>query len=550
MPLAPGLFEVADGYVAAASLWVPDSGQHAAILKFDLEGDVSWAKRYTPGSGGVSSMDRLAGGGAVLMGAHFTVDEQRLWVLAVDEKGEARWMKSLGPAAGGRVRSVSGGGLVVATQARTHETGPSTAWVLRLDDAGDIRWQSSYPTGQETYISDVRQLRNGDILVVATTRTPGHDWDMWALRLLETGSIVWQRTFGGSGGDHGATVLESDDGSLFLVGTTSPPLVPGTTPILPNATVIKLSRDGEIVWQKALRGAATRYARSADLNAAGELVVAGSDRAFGGRAWLAGLDAEGELLWVRGYDGGSFGPEVLATSDGGYLLSASASANLHPPVLRKLDRSATGADSSCEIATVVEPTSLEARPTRAIPIWTSTVPVDLESRAWDVASVTHEPWMTRCEDEPRRSVARRRGRSSHVSRRGSRTVEPGTTRIAPRRTLSTGGDGTVHEARRVGAGAGPDRKSGKPFVSTLYAEDENRLAWKGSADVYFVAGPLDRVRAYEVARMGFLDSTTGLDISPERPVPAAGFYYLVRHAARGSWQTAPHRARGRDRALP
>jgi hypothetical protein len=44
--------------------------------------------------------------------------------------------------------------------------------------------------------------------------------DMWILKLDQNGNLVWQKSFGGTGGEGASSVKQTSDGGYVLAGVT------------------------------------------------------------------------------------------------------------------------------------------------------------------------------------------------------------------------------------------------------------------------------------------------------------------------------------------
>ena len=155
-------------------------------------------------------------------------------------------------------------------------------------------------------------------------------------------AIVWEKTYGGTQNDNGSDIIKTPSGGLMFSGSTSS----SDGDVSANNGgldywVAGLFNNQQIAWEKNLGGSGIDIGRSALFNANGHLIVAGSSNSingdvggnFGGNdLWIADLEfvANTPILDSERTIGGSmaeaFG-DMLATSDGGYLIIGGTNSN-------------------------------------------------------------------------------------------------------------------------------------------------------------------------------------------------------------------------------
>ncbi len=238
------------GYIVAGVAAYPGGGG-ALILKLDASGKIVWGKIY----GGnaifrLNAIQQTADGGYIAAGTFLTSPGGGAWVLKVDASGGAIWEKTYATSGfdfGTSVQQTADGGYIVA-QASGYST-----WLLKLDQAGNTSWQMAYGgTGTFSAPSMQQTSDGGYILAGATTPTGAGDGHAWFLKTDAAGAILWQRTFGGAGGDAAAAVQQTADGGYVAAGyTTSFGPIGGS-----SAWVLKLDGAGNGAGCPYLSGAA------------------------------------------------------------------------------------------------------------------------------------------------------------------------------------------------------------------------------------------------------------------------------------------------------
>lgn len=81
--------------------------------------------------------------------------------------------------------------------------------------------------------------------------------DFWILKLDFFGAIVWQKTIGGSGADFLYSMLECSDNSVLLSGSSESSISGDKTEDsrgLSDMWLVKLNQSGSMIWQKTIGG--------------------------------------------------------------------------------------------------------------------------------------------------------------------------------------------------------------------------------------------------------------------------------------------------------
>lgn len=163
---------------------------------------------------------------------------------------------------------------------------------------------------------------------------------LWALICLCTfsanaqfPSIQWAKKFGGPATDIPFTIKLTTDGGTIAAGYTDA----GND--YWDLHIAKLSKCGDLLWQKQYGGSGYESARDIIQTADGGYIVLGETNStdgdvingYGGTKdiWLIKLDANGDLQWQKRYGGSGLdiGNNIIAMPDGNYLIAASTSSN-------------------------------------------------------------------------------------------------------------------------------------------------------------------------------------------------------------------------------
>ena len=270
------------GYTTSTDGDVSDfyGGYDYWVAKTNDVGTIEWEKSF----GGdahdwASSVQQTADSGFIVAGYTISNNGQvtghhgdfDYWVLKLDAAGSIQWQKALGGSGIDHARSViqtTDGGYIVAGSSWsiqgdvTGNHGSDDYWIVKLSDSGTLEWQKTYGGQNSDLGYAIRQTDDGGYIIAGSTNSSdgdvtGHhgDYDYWILKLDSVGAIEWQKALGGMGDDQAYSIEQTTDGGYIVAGITSS--LDGDVMNLRGAYdywVVKLNVSGTIEWQRALGG--------------------------------------------------------------------------------------------------------------------------------------------------------------------------------------------------------------------------------------------------------------------------------------------------------
>jgi len=182
-------------------------------------------------------------------------------------------------------------------------------------------WARTYGDLYYDYAKSIKPTSDGGYIVTgySTLTFSPHSYDASIIKLSSDGEIQWQ--FGYDGADSASSVRQTIDGGYIVAGTTT------TNDITKNDFwVLKLDSAGNIEWQRAYGGGYGDWASSIWQTADGGYIVAGTTVSFSDGdddIWILKLSSSGDIEWQRTYGGydHDFAESIQQTSDGGYILA-------------------------------------------------------------------------------------------------------------------------------------------------------------------------------------------------------------------------------------
>lgn len=200
------------------------------------------------------------------------------------------------------------------------DSGKSLEWVKNYGGSRDDRGQSIVEVQGIGYaILGYSMSDDGD----ASNNEGFHD--NWVIMIDLKGNIVWEKSYGFSGHDHGYNIIRTKDGNMFFNGFLDVTASRGLGSSGKEVKSIKhgvgefwchkIDLEGNILWRKYFGG--TNNDRSYDSieTAKGDFIIVGSsesndnDISFPKGSydiWVIKLSSNGDFLWERSYGGSKY----------------------------------------------------------------------------------------------------------------------------------------------------------------------------------------------------------------------------------------------------
>ncbi len=214
------------------------------------------------------------------------------------------------------------GGFVVAGVSASYGEGNNDMWILKLTASGSIDWQKTYGGPSNDMVESICTTADGGYVMAGHTGSFGSGvYDLWVLKLDSDGNCEWQKAYGGSDSDMGYSLRPTSDGGYVITGRTYSYGAGGS-----DLWVLKLNSTGGVDWQKTYGGVYGDYGESIRQTSDGGYIVAGSTRSAGAGEtdiWVLKLDESGVVDWQKTYGGSSYDRaySVCEASDGGFVVA-------------------------------------------------------------------------------------------------------------------------------------------------------------------------------------------------------------------------------------
>jgi len=325
--LANSIQQTADGgyIVAGDTTSFGAGGYNVYILKLNSDGNSAWQKTFGGSSDDAAlSVQETTDGGYIVAGytRFFGAGNDDVYIVKLNSDGSLAWQKTYGGIWNDEAYSIqqtTDGGYIVAGYTESFGSGGRNVYILKLNSDGSLVWQKTFGGSDYDEAYSVQQTTDGGYIVGGYTYSFGFDnCDVYVLKLNSDGSLAWQKTFGGNGYDYARSVKQTTDGGYIVAGYTESFGFGGY--------ILKLNRDGSLSWQKTFGGSGSDWASSIQQTTDGGYIVAGYTESFGsgGRdVYIVKLNSDGSLAWQKAYggSGSDWASSIQQTTDGGYIVA-------------------------------------------------------------------------------------------------------------------------------------------------------------------------------------------------------------------------------------
>ena len=318
------------GYIivgeTAAALYNPSD---VYLIKTGADGTKLWEKTFG-GSGWDAgwSVQQTTDGGYIIGGDTESsgTGDGDAYLIKTDTYGNLQWEKTFGANnwhSTYSVQQMSDGGYVIVGETAASSFGVSDVFLIKTDAYGNLQWEKTFGGSSYDWGQSVQQTSDGGYIIVGRTASFGAGgYDVYLIKTGVDGNKLWEKTFGGSGDDAGTSIEKTSDGGYIIVGYTSSIGAGGD-----DVYLLKADADGNKLWEKAFGSSGTDWGASVEQTRDGGFIIAGSTETEVGTeiddVYLIKTGTDGTLQWEKTFGGSDEDTaySVKQTSDGAYIVA-------------------------------------------------------------------------------------------------------------------------------------------------------------------------------------------------------------------------------------
>jgi hypothetical protein len=268
-------------------------------------------------------------------------------VVKLSADGNIVWQQEFGGSGTERGESIiktSDGGFMVGGYSNSTDGdvnsnhGDYDAWLIKLSASGTVAWQKLFGGSDYDAVNSVLETSGGFAVCASSGSTNGDlssttlhgGRDVWIYTIDTQGNFISGKTYGGSNGEGGGQIYLSGDGYLFSATTASNNGDVSGNHGYVDTWLVKTDGLGNIVWQKCYGGTDMDNAEICNVDASGNIVLAGytfsrsgdiTSSKGGEDMWVLKTAAGGNIIYsgVLGGKNGDMCNMAIPTADGMYI---------------------------------------------------------------------------------------------------------------------------------------------------------------------------------------------------------------------------------------
>ena len=272
------------------------------FAKYDSSGTLSYSRIW----GGTSqdhgaSLVPTSDGGYAITGytSSFGNGNPDMFLVKYDSLGTLSFSRTWGGTnldEGKSIVQTTDGGYAITGYSESFTAVGNDMFLAKYDSAGTLSFSRAWSSSSNLVIDTGRsifQTADGGYIISGSTETgfSAGDGDMFLTKYDSAGTNTWSRTWGGTGGDIGYSVVQTSDGGYAVTGSTTSYSAGGKDMFL-----AKYDSAGTNTWSRTWGGTLDEVGRSIVQSSDGGYTVSGQTLSYGaGAVLLAKYDSIGEI---------------------------------------------------------------------------------------------------------------------------------------------------------------------------------------------------------------------------------------------------------------
>jgi hypothetical protein len=241
---------------------------------------IAFSKYFGGNRGEAKSIQKTTDGGYIVAGFAENAPPEATnyngswdgFVVKVNAAFELEWAKCYGTSSSetiAQIKQTSDGGYIFVGNAYVHYANATVGtteydyWIVKTDASGTIQWEKKYGGSKEDRACSVEETTTGEFVVSGWsgsadgTNSTNYGWvDYWLLKLNATGDIILNKKYGGSDDDHGYAAVVNSDGTMVMAGESFSEnnQVTCTNPTICESSfwLVKTNTLGDIAWSRCV----------------------------------------------------------------------------------------------------------------------------------------------------------------------------------------------------------------------------------------------------------------------------------------------------------
>ncbi len=220
-------------------------------------------------------------------------------------------------------------------------------FVRKMDYSGNEIWSSVFGGTNVDYVYDAIEDSTGNIILVGTSKSDDNDitgnhgdYDVLVVKLSNTGTILWQKSFGGTSIDKATSVIETANNEYYVLAYSK-----STDGDITNniggydVWLLKIDSTGAFVSQKNYGGSLDDKSHKFYKNSNGDIFITAYSKSNNNDVtinhgnydfWVFEIDNAGTIGWNHSYGGSGIDkePVIIENLNGqGFIIAGTSSSD-------------------------------------------------------------------------------------------------------------------------------------------------------------------------------------------------------------------------------
>jgi tetratricopeptide (TPR) repeat protein len=228
-----------------------------------------------------------------------------------------------------KIISTRDGNWVCLGRTTSKTTGNSDVYLVKINSSGSVLWEKNYGGKEEEQGCSLVELADGGFILAGYSDTADDsdspsNKNIYLVRCDASGNKIWDKHIGSSQTiEEAKAIMATKDGNFFVLGNsmnlnTKPNEEPNNDIIL-----LKINEKGELLWQKSYGTASNDEANGFTSTEEGLVIVGATEDKGRWDMYLLALDDQGNELWSKIHGGGEkdTGNDIIRDRDGNFIVS-------------------------------------------------------------------------------------------------------------------------------------------------------------------------------------------------------------------------------------
>ena len=158
------------------------------------------------------------------------------WVIKLNASGIKQWSNYYGGSftdtAYDAIQTEDNGYIIIGSSDSNdvdvaNNKGSYDFWVIKISNTGDLVWEKSFGGSEIDEAHAISNTADGNYIIVGDTRSNDLDIsqnngaaDLWIVKISPEGTLLWEKTLGGSSFDVGRAISKTQDNGFLISGSS------------------------------------------------------------------------------------------------------------------------------------------------------------------------------------------------------------------------------------------------------------------------------------------------------------------------------------------